>query len=484
MSPGWNHWWTRPSGAREVLALALPLVISTSSWTLMQFTDRMFLLWYQPAAMAAAVPASLLSFVVICLFLGIAMYANTFVAQYHGAGRPERIGLVVWQGIWLGAISTPLIIATIPLAPWLFRLAGHPPEVAALETTYYQVLCWGDGWVVVTAALSAFFTGRGNSRVVMAVDSYAALQNIVLDYCWIFGAFGFPEWGIAGAGWATVVSQWTKVVIYFALFLRAEYRTEYGTWSGCRFDLPLFGRLLRYGSPNGLQFLLECGSFSVFIFAVGRLGELELEATNLAININMLAFIPVFGFGIACSTLVGQRLGENDPDLAARATWTTMQLALGYTAVWGALYLFVPDTLLAWHERPNDPEHNTALRELTVVLLRFVTAYLVFDALNIIFVSAIKGAGDTRFVLVASLVMALAMIGLTLAALGPLGGGLFAAWWVLTIWVGLLGVIYSARFLQGRWRTMRVIEKVYLPDLASESEDELVASPLPEPVEA
>ncbi len=465
-----------------MLALALPLVVSTSSWTLMQFTDRMFLLWYSPDAMAAAVPASMMSFVVICVFMGIAMYANTFVAQYYGAGRPERIGRVVWQAVWLGALATPLIVATIPLAPAFFRFIGHPPQVAELETVYYQVLCWGDGWVVVTAALSTFFTGRGNSRVVMAVDSYGALQNIVLDYFWIFGIAGFPRWGIEGAGWATVISQWTKVVLYLALFLRAEYRAEYGTWSGCRFDTALFGRLIRYGLPNGLQFLLEAGTFAVFLLAVGRLGELALTATNLTVNVNMLAFIPIFGFGIAATTLVGQRLGEDQPDLAERATWTTLQLSLAYTAIWGALYLTVPDLLLLAHQREGEAASNAALRDLTVVLLRFVSAYLVFDTMNVIFVSAIKGAGDTRFVLFISLGMAIVMIAAIAVTLGPLGGGLYAAWSVLTVWVALLGLIYCARFLSGRWRTMRVIESVYLPDV--ESTPAPTATPEPAVAEA
>ena len=85
-----------------MLALALPLVISTASWTLMNFVDRMFLLWHSPGAMAAAMPAGMLHFTMICFPLGVASYVNTFVAQYHGAGRPERIGTALWQGTRIG----------------------------------------------------------------------------------------------------------------------------------------------------------------------------------------------------------------------------------------------------------------------------------------------------------------------------------------------------------------------------------------------
>ncbi len=448
--------------------MSLPLVISTSSWTLMQFTDRMFLLWHSADEMAAAVPASLLSFVVICFLMGVASYCNTFVSQYFGAQHPERIGVTVWQGVFLGALATPLIIATIPLAPLLFRWVGHPPRVMQQEVIYYQVLCWGDGLVVVTAALSSFFTGRGKMRTVMVVDSSAALLNVVLDYYWIFGCAGFPEWGIAGAAWATVVSQWCKTLVYFWLFLRPAYRAEFGTLRGLRFDPALFRRLVRFGSPNGLQFLLEAGAFTMFLFLVGRLGTLELSATNLAVNVNMLAFIPVFGFGIAATTLVGQRLGENRPDLAERATWTTFQLATIYTVAVASLYVLVPDLILWGHSQSDDVASFAALRGLTVDLLWFVAAYCVFDTMNVVFVSALKGAGDTRFVLYNSLIMSSAMVTATYLGVQRFGLGVRGAWCILSGWVLALGVIYFARFLQGKWRLMRVIETQYqLPGLES-----------------
>src|ERR1700690_2919603 len=97
-APEEKGWWNPPSGVCEVVRGALPLMVSTSSWTLMQFIDRLFLMAYSPDAMAASLPAGMLSFVTVCIFLGIAAYVNTFVAQYHGAGHPERIGLAVWQG--------------------------------------------------------------------------------------------------------------------------------------------------------------------------------------------------------------------------------------------------------------------------------------------------------------------------------------------------------------------------------------------------
>jgi len=443
---------------REVLMLALPLMVSTLSWTVMHFTDRVFLLWYSADAVAAALPAGALQFAVMCFPLGVASYVNAFVSQYYGAGRHERIGLVVWQGVWVGLITVPISVATIPLASWMFSGVGHPAQVAAYEVEFYRAAVWGSGAMVAAEAMSTFFTGRGGVRTVMIVDSSAALLNVVLDYLMIFGNFGFPAWGVSGAALATVISLWCKAAVYFALFMRERYRTEYGTIVGCRFDPALFRRLLRFGSPSGVQLVCEVSAFTLFLLVVGRLGALELAATSLAFNVNSLAFMPVYGIGIATTTLVGQRIGQGRPNLAARGVWAAFVLASLYMVAVSALYVLVPDALLVAHGAKIDPAEFASLRQLTIVLLRFVAFYCLFDAMVIVFSSAIKGAGDTRFVLITTLCMSPLPVLATLAGVQYFGLGLYWSWTAITAWLCVLGVIYLLRFRQGKWRTMRVIE--------------------------
>lgn len=461
-------WWTRPCGGRDVLGLALPLVISMISWTAMHFCDRVFLSWYAPQAMAAALPAGLVSFAILCLPLGVTTYVSTFVAQYEGAGKPERVGLVVWQGVRVGVISAPLFLATIPLAPALFRMAGHGQELAELETLYYQVLAFGAGAWVTGAAMAAFFTGRGQTRVVMTVDSAAALVNIVLDYAWIFGCWGLPALGIEGAAWATVASQWFRMAVYTWLIFRPAYRGRYAMIAGCRFDRALFGRLLAYGGANGMQLLADVAGFTLFILLVGRLGERAMAATTAAFNVNAMAFVPMLGLGMGVSTIVGQQLGRNRPDLAARATWTAMVMAWGYMGAMTALYVLVPDLFLLGYAAGMSPEEFAALRETTVVLLRFVAAYCLFDAMNVVFCGAIKGAGDMRFVFLTNLLMSAPPVVAVWIGIDLLGLGLTWCWVVITAWVSALGLIYGLRFLQGRWRSMRVIEAEEGPGQAIE----------------
>ena len=438
--------------------MAIPLLISTGAWTVMNFIDSMFLLNCSEEAMAAVLPAGMVHFALLCFPLGMASYVNTFVAQYQGAGQPRRIGPAVWQGLRLGLYCIPLYLTLIPLSPWIFRLAGHKAELAVLETLFYQTALFGAGAEVMAAALTAFFVGRGVTWVVMVVDSCGWALNILLDYAWIFGHFGLPALGIEGAAWATVTSLWCRVAVYMFLLLLPRYRQRYRIWSGRRFNPALFRRLLRYGGPSGFQLLMEIAGFTLFLLVVGTLGEPAMAATTLAFNFNTLAFVPMLGLGMALSTLVGQQLGDNNPDMAARATRTSLAMALGYMGIMAMVYVLLPDVLLMGHAASTSPAVFAELRGTTVILLRFVAAYCLFDAMCVVFTGTLKGAGDTRFIMIVSLFLTPVPVAAAWVGIHFFGFGLIWCWSVITLWICTSGVIYLTRYLQGHWRDMRVIE--------------------------
>ncbi len=461
-------------GPRDVMKLALPLIASTASMTVMNFVDRMYLMWHSPVEFAAAMPAGILHFALLCFPLGLASYVNTFVAQYHGAKQPGRIGVAVWQGMRIGFYCTPIFLLAVPLAPYLFQLAGHESDVAAAETIYFQVLALSSGAAVIGAAMTAFYTGRGKTGTVMIVDVVANALNIVLDYAMIFGYWGFPELGIAGAAWATTISQWGKVGIYWYLMRAPEHRRTYQLDAGRRFDAALMRRLLKFGSPNGLQMFVEMGAVTLFVFLIGHLGTDAMTATNLAFNVNSVAFLPMMGMGLAVSTIVGQQLGRNRADLAAKATWTAMWLTAIYVGVLAVMYVATPDLFLFAHALGTSAEDFEALRDTTIVLLRFVAVFCLFDMAQIMFASAIKGAGDTRFILWTTIIIAPLPVIAGWVGIRFFGGGLLWCWVVITLWIAAAAVIYGVRFWHGKWRTMRVIE----PDLLTDDEDLASASEL------
>jgi len=452
--------WKTPGGYREVLAVAVPLVLSTATWSVQHFVDRMFLTWYSPEAIAAAMPAGMLSFTVISLFMGTAGYVSTFVAQYYGAGRRHRIGPALWQGIYISLIGGLVMLCIIPLAEPAFRLIGHSRSIQPNEVVYFQTMCLGGGAYIGSYALSGFYSGRGKTWPVMWVNAATTVVNLVLDYVLIFGRMGFPELGIRGAAIATVAAGVFSMLVFLALLLSGGNESEYHTRSGWRFEQGLFRRLLRYGFPSGMQFFLEIAGFTGFVLVVGRLGTASLAATNIAFNINTLAFMPMIGCGIAISVLVGQYLGARKPEIAQTATYSGFQVTFFYMASIAAAYALAPDVFVAPFAHRADPEGFAEIYARSVILLRFVAVYSLFDTMNIIFCSAIKGAGDTRYVMIVTVILSVFVLILPVyLAVEILNSGLMVAWLLATLYVISLGVTFYARFLGGKWKSMRVIEQ-------------------------
>jgi MATE family multidrug resistance protein len=454
----------RAGSLGELLSLAVPLIISSGSTALMYVVDRIFLSWDSVESMAAALPAGVLHWNLASLALGTVAYGNAFIGQYEGAGRHHRVGPVVWQGIYFSCIAAAMMQAFLPLAPQMFAWFGHGEAVQALELRCYRILCAGTLPLLLDTALSCFYSGRGKTRIVMVINLIGTLVNVILDYLLIFGKFGFPRMGIDGAALATVIAFSSITLMYIGTMIYTERRgSSYCLWSGRRFDRELFGRLIRFGLPTGFQQFLDVACWTVFIQLVGRLGTDELSATSLIFNLNGLAFIPLLGLGTAVTVLTGHRIGEGRPRLAARTTWLAYALATLYVGLFCCIYLFQPDLIL----RPYGLGNRESVRALVVQLLRFVAAYSFFDAMVVVFSSCIRGAGDTRFAMVFSFSMGLLTLVLpTALAVQYSSIGFLLSWYAVSTFIALLGLGFLARFLQGRWMSMRIIEPA-APQLAA-----------------
>ncbi len=428
--------------------------------TLMQFTDRIFLAKYSVEAITAALPAGILSFTLISFFMGVAGYTNSFVAQYTGAQALDRVGAAIWQAIYFSLFAACFLALFYFLSPQLFNLIGHSADVRALEISYFNILTLGAGLVVLSSALSCFYTGRGLTWTVMWVHLAGAVLNIPLDYCLINGVGPFPVLGIVGAAIATVSASALINLIFILLIFSRHNRKTFGTWKSWPFDRDLFGRLMRYGLPSGGQFFLEIFGFAFFIQMLGRLGNLELAATNIVLSIESIAFLPVFGFHIGTMTLVGQAVGRGQPEDAVYATISSLHIATVYMCVMAAIFVFFPEPLLGlFRNNRVDPILSGQITDMGVILLRFVAVFCLFDAMNLIFSGTLKGAGDTQFILwtIAALSCGVMIIPVYLAV-EVFKAGIYTAWVLVTFYIATLGMAFYLRYRHGKWKQMRIIE--------------------------
>ena len=464
----------RNGNFREVITIAFPLILSNISHALNLFIDRAMLAGYSDMTMAAAFPAGLSAFAFSCLFVGTVGYSGAFVAQYYGAKEYDRIGSAVWQGIWVAFAGGVVMWGSSFFAREIFDAFGHGPEVRSLEVAYYKILASGTVVNLLFIALCNFWSGRGKVKLVMLINFFMTAANIALNYLLIFGktitfpclgTITFPELGIRGAAYGTIIGCGLSVLILLGFFFSSGWK-KYGI--GKCIDWGLFKRLLRFGLPTGFQLAMDLLAFQLFIILQGKIDSVALAASGIAFGINSLAYTPLLGIGQTAGILVGQAVGANDIPHGERSVRSARVLGISYMAVLAVIFFFWPDPLLLAFNKVS-----SEIVAETRIMLRFVTGYLFFDALFIIYSSAIKSAGDTRFSMITHITLAITLYSTPCLALfaayrkpwftelfgtAARGWCLWGIWSISVIYVIICGVVFYLRYRQGKWKTMKVID--------------------------
>ena len=451
-----------PQGYAEIMRVGLPLVASMASSTVMQFTDRLFLAHYSVDAIAAALPAALVSLTLMLFLMGTCGYATVLIAQYVGSSAPHRVGCALWQGIWSAVAGALISAAMWWVAGPLFALGGHDPAIQVLEVDYFRILTVGSGFALLNSAVGAFYSGRGQNRIVMLANVVAAVVNVPLDYLLIFGGFGLPAMGVVGAGLATSFGWFLCTVILAAFVFTKKHEQEYAVLSSWRLEWPMFRRLLRYGLPSGVNLFIELMAVTWFVFEIGNLGRTPLAASNIAFSINSLVFTPMLGLNMAISALVGQSMGRGRPLQAERYTYNTLHLGFAYMIPWCVLFVLFPGWLIGLFI-PGDmhPEEVAALSNVGTVLLYYIALYSLVDASGIIFSGALKGAGDTLGIMMLILAGMLGVLVLPVYAMKYFEVITLHGYWVcFTAYVMFFSGGAYLRFKRRGWHSIKVVESV------------------------
>ncbi|MGC6443737.1 MAG: MATE family efflux transporter [Rubripirellula sp.] len=442
---------------REVLRIALPLVVSTGTFSVVLFMDRTMLLWYDGASMSAAMAGGNLFWVCLCLPIGILSMTGAVISQHIGANQEKQVGRLLWQGIWLSLLVSPFYFAFGTIAPKLFSVTGQAIDLIPLQADYFRILMFGSTGMLIETALSGFFSGTERTRVIMWVSLMSGLVNLILDSVLIFGFGPIADFGIHGAAVASVLSLWFKACCYAWLLTRRRTSDRYQILGGFGIDGKVLRRLLYFGFPAGLMHLVESGGFTAMMLRIGTFGDLPLRSTTMAINFNMVAFIPLVGLSIASSVLVGRHLIANGPAAAIKRVMVAVGIGLVYSSAWLIAYLFFGENLLEFYQLKTPDSDSIQAVVIAKTLLRFVSLYIMFDAVQLILAGALRGAGDTWFVLLAGLTTSASAIGIGFT-FEPSENQLYWWWYVLSGWIMTLAFVMILRFLQGRWKSMQMIE--------------------------
>lgn len=450
----------RRGGLADAFRIIWPLMLSNSVHAVMQFTDRIFLSRYSDVAMQAAVPAGTLSFLLLSLLCVTIGYSGTFVAQFHGAGKRLSCARSLTQCFWLLSLTVPLTLLAMPLGHFLIGVSGHAESVAAAERSYFDIMMVGGLLLPLGAALDGYFTGRGFTKLVMWLSVAGSALNILLDWLLIYGHWGFPELGVAGAAYATAGSFGAFVAIKAAIAFREPVFRGQRRRAAFAFDRALSLRILRYGIPAGLHVLLDMLTFTFFVFVIGRedvADAMGFGASNVCFNINHLLFAPLLGIGMGAGILVGNYQGAGDGNAADRAGWSSIYIGwifMGTALLLLALF-FRPAVGLFISDRTSfDPEAFVALCRVLVAIL---SSWCMFDAANVIAGGALKGAGDTRFVMGTGIAAGFGFWMPMVIVVARFRPSVVNLWLTLPPYVLLLAAVFLHRWWRGKWREIRLV---------------------------
>ncbi len=467
-----------PGSARELWAVAFPLMLSSFCLLLMVFTDRVFLAHYSGEAMSAALTAGTAAWAVAGSLLIFGGMAEVYVAQYNGAGRFDQLGKPVWQMFYF-ALGSVLIFFAMGLwgGPLFFKGSAN----AALEIEYFfWFMALGFSWPLLSA-VSAFFVGQGKTRLILGMSLLANGINVLLDWLLIFGVDGwFEPMGVKGAAIATNIGNLIQVVILLALFLRRENRVRYGT-AKFHFDLSLFTKCIKVAIPQAALFFIEIMGFTFFYIMLGHVGPKEIFIGGVAQSVCILFFFASDGIGRGAIAVAGNFIGAGEGQKVFKTFWagTKIHLTVGlFLALFLVVFpgplmnLFLGDSF-SFGGLEATPELIAEMRSTLMLTFLFCLLYLVLEGIRWLIAGILTAAGDTLFLLVGG------VLGVSFALLLPtywfverLHHGPVAAFGIACAFVGALAVINGSRLWSGRW------EKISL--LAQGTASELSEGPAPQ----
>lgn len=432
-----------------IFQLAFPAILGNLLYTIVGVVQTLFVGELGASALAAIGAGQRVFFALQAILLAITAGTTALVARawgaadYREASRVTMASLVVGGTFSLGAMVLGVLFAR-PVAG-LFGLDEATLDLAAANIRWLSFFNLAFG---INFILAASLRATGDAWSPLAIGAVVNALNIPLLYVLVFGKFGFPEMGVAGAAVAAGIAFSVGAILLLVLWMGQRFKLKYskgGWWRKERLK-----RLLEIGFPAGVEQLVFQIGFFIFLILVGRYyGTAAFAAYNIGVTMLMVCMTVGFGFSIAGSTLVGQHLGADDPAGATRSGWRAMGLAILFMGLLGLVVLLNAEQLARLFI--GDDEETI---RYTVQFVSLLGASMPLMAIEFSIGGALRGAGDTRFPLMATF-FGLIVMRCGLAAL--------CTWlelpvfWVYASLVAdyvLKAVLLIWRFRSGRWKTV------------------------------
>ncbi len=391
-------------------------------------------------------------------FTGLIGYSTALVAQYFGAGQKNNTTVASFQAIIIALFAWPVIVLLKPLLIWFFGVSELPPLQMELQIQYVTILAWGCVAGLMRHTLSCYFSGIGKTRIVMIATLAALVVNCVLCYILVYGKFGLPVMGVRGAAIAMVSGAASAAVILFAVYLGRVNRAEFSVLRSFRFDFKVMKKLLYFGSPAGIEMLLNMVAFTIIVGMFHSRGDVAATATTVMFNWDLMSFIPLLGVEIAVTSLVGRYMGAGRPQVAHRSAISGVKTGMFYSVIVLIFFVFFPHWLVQIF-RPEVPDEIFSQAvPIAVRMIQIATLYVLAEAMMVAFIGALRGAGDTYFTMFASVTLHWLMVPVLYFTLKVWELPVVTSWFIIVVMFLLFCLVLYFRFRGGKWKEIKVVK--------------------------
>ena len=443
---------------KDVLVVALPMLLSMSFDTLMTFIDRLFLSKLGPAEMNAALGAGAVQLALTMFFTGMISYTTAMVAQRLGGKRRWDCARAFMQALYVSLMCVPLLYLTIPLGHVAFGMEHLPADQLQYQKTYFNILMFGGVINLVRNVAPCFFSGIGETKIVMKAAFVGMLVNVACNFVLIYGMGPIPALGVAGAAYGTLIGNLVSTVILFAKFFGKSCHRRFRTRYAFAFSWPLTQELLKKGIPSGVEMFLNMSAFQLLILMFHALGPESATASSVMFNWDMVAYVPLMGLEVASTSLVGRYVGAKDGAAASRSTYSWLKLGWGYSLLMGIFFIFLPGMLTDIF-KPDVAEASAeaiaifeSARPMSIFMLRIATFYIFVEVLLVIYAGALRGAGDTLWVMFACAIMNWCVAGSLYLVAYVFCLPAHLAWIAVVAVYSTAPVLFWLRWKNGKWR--------------------------------
>lgn len=422
--------------SQQVLQISLPIVGGMISQNILNLVDAAMVGSQGSAAIAAIGLCGFINFMAAAFFMGFAAGVQSMVARRVGEGRNNEAAYPLNGALMMMTVSAlPVSLILFFLAPEILSLLNNDPTLLEQGTPYLQARFCGI-W-----AIGLNFSYRGYWSAIKRTEFYLRTLlvmhsiNIFLNYCLIFGNFGFPEMGTLGAGIGTTVSLTFGTFYYH--YLAQKHTSEYGYFKQLA-GWDTLKDTIKISFPSSVQQLFFAAGFTALFWIIGKVGTDQLAAANAITNVMLVGILPCIALGIGGATLVGQALGRKDPEDAYRWGWDVSKMALMFSVGLGLFFYLFTDPIMGIFLK------EAKAHEIAHWPFKLSALIIIIDSLGLVFLNSLSGAGYTKQPMYVSLITQWGLFLPVAWYLGPVMG-----FGLMTIWLayGLYRILQTSAFV-------------------------------------